>query len=84
MNAKCVNCNDCTNLSPRDVFRGVCVLSKDDVQLNNPACGSFKPVSKCKFCKKYVPSADKVNLGTCDGVMVYPDLTGCEDFVSTE
>ena len=76
-------CKDCANLSARDVFNGVCVLSKDKVLIDNAACDKFVPVHKCKYCAKYQPDAEKENIGTCDGIMVFPDLTGCEDYVAT-
>ena len=77
-------CKDCAHLSPRDVFCGVCVLKGEKQSVDAEACGSFKPVSKCKYCSKYQPNEDGECLGTCAGTMVFPDLTGCEDFVATK
>lgn len=74
-------CKDCANLSCRDVFSGVCVLSNKPVKLNDNVCKDFLRTNKCKYCAKYKQSKDNENLGSCDGTMVYPDLTGCEDFV---
>ena len=49
--------------------------------IDTPACPKFVCAAKCKYCAKYQPS-EKENLGVCGGVMVYPDLTGCEDFTA--
>ena len=74
-------CKDCRTRSARDVFRGVCTLSKETVLIDTPACPKFACAAKCKYCVKYQP-AEKDNLGVCGGVMVYPDLTGCENFTA--
>lgn len=85
-NHNCNTCNDCKNLSPRDVFNGVCILKNSQVMIDSAACDNFESVAKCKYCKHYHPSDSTHNLGICtlENVMAFPDLTGCEDFVKVE
>ena len=80
----CDKCKDCANLSARDVFNGVCIISKETVSIDAPVCEKFLRANKCKYCSKYIVSEKVPNLGTCDGDMVYPDLGGCEDFTPAE
>lgn len=75
-------CKDCLNLSARDVFNGVCVIQNKPILIDTLACDDFVAAQKCKYCEKYGQSDQDPCLGVCeDGVMVFPDLTGCEDFV---
>jgi hypothetical protein len=51
------------------------------VQTDEPACGKYAPVRKCKFCKHYSPKEEY--LGLCKGQeLTYPDLVTktCEMF----
>ena len=37
----CDKCKDCANLSARDVFNGVCIISKETVSIDAPVCENF-------------------------------------------
>ena len=68
----CDKCKDCANLSARDVFNGVCIISKETVSIDAPVCEKFLRANKCKYCSKYIVSEKDPNLG------------GCEDFTPAE
>lgn len=74
-------CGDCVNLSGRDVFNGYCEKNEKSMLVDEAACQEFESTVKCKFCSNYQPS-DQEFLGVCNGSMVYPDLSGCEEFAA--
>ena len=42
----CDKCKDCANLSARDVFNGVCIISKETVSIDAPVCKKFLRANK--------------------------------------
>lgn len=77
-------CKDCCQLSPRDVFTGVCLLQKQKVLLDQKACKHFTALAKCELCAFYKEPRVFEFLGECNGELVYPDLAGCENFCRVE
>ncbi len=75
------NHHDCDEYLAIDVFKGYCGRDKKIKMADEVACNKFKPVKKCKFCKRYTPKKDFI--GMCKGkTLVYTDLVAetCKDF----
>jgi 4-hydroxyphenylacetate decarboxylase small subunit len=75
------NCQDCRFFLPVDVFRGLCKLTKTELNPDDASCKKFECLPKCKFCSHY--SIEKDFLGKCKKtVLTSPDLNAskCTDF----
>jgi len=74
-------CKDCKFYLPVDVFRGMCKMSKEKINPDDPFCAKAEQMKKCKFCSNY--QSEKDFLGKCMGTnLAYPDMIAgkCADF----
>jgi len=74
-------CTDCKFYLPVDIFKGICKISKKDIQPDDSFCSKGERLAKCKFCSKY--TAEKEFLGKCmSNTLAYADMVAvnCVDF----
>ena len=75
----------CRNYAPIDVVKGVCHVTKMEVNADDEACPSFDRLPRCMECKLYSATEEKY-VGVCgatsDKPMTYPNLAAvtCEWF----
>lgn len=72
---------DCEEYVHIDVFKGICSLKKTKVMADEVGCESFVQTKKCRFCRNYSQTGER--LGLCMGrTMAYPDMLAntCEQF----
>lgn len=79
-----VKCADCVHFSAHDVFRGYCKMAKEKVMYDDVKedCKFFRAAAKCKNCAKYKATGELEGVCTVGDVFAFPDLPGCEDYVS--
>lgn len=77
---------DCRNYVSMDVAKGICRRTNEMVLISGASCDSYQQLPKCKFCSKFVGSAEGV--GACsaekDEPWAYGEMIAvtCESFTA--
>ena len=72
---------DCKYYLATDVFKGICKLTKENVNADEPDCEDFEKAPKCRYCKHF--SEKDEFMGFCmNQKPAYPDMNAstCKSF----